>query len=102
MFTTHFILEVGLGILVFYLLLNSLEKRFTFRDRFQKGYGQGKKKVPAIIFSFILIVFFATLLQIIALALPLLRPIDSFVSGLRLGLLIYLLHIINPFIMDKN
>lgn len=98
----HFFLEIGLGVLVFLFLLHTVEKKYSFREKFQGKYGRGKMKVPVILLSFILIVFLATLLQILVTSIQAFMELENIVTGIRLGLLIYLLHIINPFIVDKK
>lgn len=59
-------------------------------------------KVPVLLFSFLLVVFVASFLQVVMMNTPWLMRMEVFVSGIRLGLLIYLLHIINPFLVDKK
>lgn len=97
----NFFFELGLGLFLFLLLLRVVEKRYSFRKRFQEKFGQGKMKVSVIIFSFILIIFGASLVQVVIMSLPFLMEIEGILSGLRLGVLIYLLHIINPFIREN-
>lgn len=97
-----FLLEIGLGVIVFMVFLHTVEAKYFFREKFQKRYGRGQMRIPVILLSFILIVFVATLLQVLVTSIPFFLERESIVTGVRLGLLIYLLHIINPFIADKK